>query len=75
MALDNAGEMIHTVWDELPKYYTGIDIDVFQVMPNHVHEFIVVAGAGPHACPDHAQPPITRQPQGVAPTKDEPWRI
>ncbi len=63
MVLNDAGRMVDIVWNEIPKYYAGIDIDAFQIMPNHIHGIIViVVGAGPCACPD------TGQPQGVAPT-------
>ena len=50
------------VWNEIPKYYPGIVIDAFQIMPNHIHGIIKIVGAGPCACPNIGQP------QGVAPT-------
>ena len=82
MALNDAGKMVHTVWDGLPKYYSGISVDVFSVMPNHVNGIVVIIGAGPRACPGHEQPATTEQrqrnkgqPQGVAPTKYQTWRI
>lgn len=51
MALNEAGNIIQTVWDELPKRYAAIALDLFVVMPNHVHGIIVltsmsVVGAG-----------------------------
>ncbi|MFC1558781.1 hypothetical protein ACFL40_05455 [candidate division KSB1 bacterium] len=73
MVLNNAGAMINNVWEELPRYYTGVDIDVFQIMPNHVHGIIILnVGAGPRACPNNKK--IINnlnkkgQPQGIAPT-------
>ena len=71
MVLNPAGNMIQTVWDEIPFHYAGIDIDAFTVMPNHIHGIIVITrsvavptvGAGPRACPDNGQP------RGVAPTE------
>ena len=62
MVLNDAGRMVESVWNEIPKYYPGIDIDVCQIMPNHIHGIVVIVGAGPCACPD------TGQAQGVAPT-------
>ena len=38
-------------WCELPKFYHGIRIDQFQIMPNHVHGIIVIVGDGPCAVP------------------------
>jgi len=32
MRLNDAGKMIQTVWDAIPKYYPGIDIDAYQIM-------------------------------------------
>ena len=75
MVVNSAGEMVQRVWDELPRFYDGIDIDHFQIMPNHIHGIIMIVGAGPCACPDNEQSddegePHNRegQPQGVAPT-------
>ncbi|MBI2487874.1 MAG: transposase [Deltaproteobacteria bacterium] len=68
MRLTDAGQMVQTTWDELPKHYTGIDIDEFVVMPNHVHGIILIqdVGAGPGACPNKGQP------QGVTSTLSLP---
>ncbi len=64
MRTNETGRMIHSVWYELPKHYPGIGVDVFVVMPNHVHG-IVVVGAGPSP---RRPRPGGGQPQGVAPT-------
>jgi REP element-mobilizing transposase RayT len=63
MQLNDAGQMVHAVWDDLPKYYPGVETDIFVVMPNHIHGVIFLVGAGPCACPEFGG-----QPQGVAPT-------
>ena len=80
MKLNDAGRMAESVWNEIPKYYAGIDIDACQIMPNHIHGIVVIVGAGPCACPDTGQPrnmgqsrnmgqPRNNgQPRGVAPT-------
>jgi len=70
MRLNDAGKMIQIVWNELPEYYPGIEIDEFVIMPNHFHGIVVIVGAGPCACPkisanDHTE---KGQPQGIAPT-------
>ncbi len=66
--LNRIGEMIESVWNELPKSYPGIDIDIFVVMPNHIHGIVVLSsvGATPCGCP----PP--GQAQGPAPTMSLP---
>ncbi len=55
MILNDAGRMVQTGWDEIPTRYPGIDIDAFQIMPNHIHGIIVV-GAAPCGRPDTGQP-------------------
>jgi len=68
MVLNEAGRMVESIWNELPQHYSGVDIDGFVVMPNHIHGIIVLTvGAGPRACPD-SDCSNNGQPQGVAPT-------
>jgi len=64
MRLNNAGQIVQSVWNELSQHYLGVDIDAFAVMPNHIHGIVVLTsvGAGPCAYPDGGQP------RGVAPT-------
>jgi putative transposase len=52
MRLNAAGRMVRTVWDELPVFYPGVDIDAIVVMPNHIHGIIVLVGAAPRGRPD-----------------------
>jgi REP element-mobilizing transposase RayT len=40
MQLNEAGQIIQSVWDGLPQFYEGIDLDAFVIMPNHVHGII-----------------------------------
>ena len=37
MQLNEAGEMVQSYWHSIPAYYSGVSLDVFQVMPNHIH--------------------------------------
>jgi hypothetical protein len=54
MVLNDPGIMVGSVWEEIPKSYPGVGIDVYQIMPNHVHAIILNGLQG--------------QPRGVAPT-------
>jgi len=40
MHLNPAGQMVHDVWLNMPKYNPGLIQDVFAVMPNHFHAII-----------------------------------
>lgn len=69
MRLNDAGRVVHGVWNDLPDHYAGVKLDAFVVMPNHVHGIIVIVGAGYPA-------PTTHRVRGnPAPTGDESWRI
>jgi putative transposase len=62
MRMTDVGQMVHETWYAMPRHYAGIEVDMFVVMPNHVHGIIRLVGAGPRARPGAGQP------QGVAPT-------
>jgi REP element-mobilizing transposase RayT len=44
--LNDAGQMVGSLWNELPQHYKGVETDEFIVMPNHFHGIIVLVGAG-----------------------------
>ena len=52
--LNEMGKIVQQTWDDLPTHYYGIRLDVFIVMPNHVHGIIVLADepATRHAIPE-----------------------
>jgi putative transposase len=52
MQLNAAGRMVKSVWDDIPMFYPGIEIDEFIVMSDHVHGIIHIVGAAPCGRPD-----------------------
>ena len=40
--LTDAGCMIERVWQEMPRYFSRIELDIFQVMPNHFHGILII---------------------------------
>ena len=54
MALNDAGKMIQTAWNEIPIYYNGFDVDEFVVMPNHIHGIIKIKHNNPNPTVDTA---------------------
>jgi REP element-mobilizing transposase RayT len=42
MHLNSVGNMVQTVWQELPLYYPGVELDRFILMPNHLHGIVVL---------------------------------
>ena len=76
MQLNDAGEMIQRVWQELPGRFPGIALDTFIVMPNHLHGIISIdqpVGAplvgAQEAVPHHV---ATREINPRAPTRGAP---
>jgi len=73
IVLSEAGEMVKSMWGELPDHYPRVAVDAFTAMPNHVHGIIILVGAGASACPEPRQVEGVDggpgRPQGVAPTK------
>jgi putative transposase len=46
MKMNDAGQMVQTVWDEMPNRFDGMELDRFVVMPNHIHGIIVLPRRG-----------------------------
>lgn len=42
MILSKAGKMIEKKLIEIPKFYKGTELDIFVVMPNHLHVILVI---------------------------------
>ena len=68
--------MVQTVWNEIPRYYAGVETGAFVIMPDHVHAIVVLSrffGCDRPAQGVDGQPQgVDGQPQGVAPTG---WKI
>lgn len=46
MVLSNIGEIVKEYWVEIPKHFNNVLLDVFVVMPNHVHGIVVIDDYG-----------------------------
>ena len=42
MILNNAGEMVQTIWNELPQHFQNVESEAFVVMPNHIHGIVAI---------------------------------
>ena len=73
MVLNEVGRMVEEVIDQIPEHYPGINIELFVVMPNHIHALLIISDvvAGPRAC--HVDQMKSGQPQGVDPTEERPY--
>ena len=46
MLLHPMGQIAADCWAAIPDHFTGVELDVSIVMPNHVHGIVVLAGGG-----------------------------
>ena len=44
--LNEAGEMVRTVWGSMPDRFPSMELDTFVVMPNHVHGIVAIGPSG-----------------------------
>ena len=45
MHLSEAGRLAQAVWEDLPHHYPHVQIDVWVIMPNHMHGIVILAEA------------------------------
>ena len=45
MLLNEAGRMIESAWNDIPRRFPGVSLDASIVMPNHLHGIIVIEDA------------------------------
>ena len=43
MRLNKLGRIVEKAWTALPEHYPRVQLDIFVVMPNHVHGVILIA--------------------------------
>jgi REP element-mobilizing transposase RayT len=48
MRLNRLGRILNHAWMDLPNHYPYAELDVFVVMPNHVHGIVVFTDDGHH---------------------------
>ena len=46
MYLNEVGRLAQAAWEELPLHYPHVDLDVWKIMPNHVHGIVVLTAEG-----------------------------
>lgn len=42
MQLSDIGELAEWHWNDLPNHFSSVELDMFVVMPNHVHGIIII---------------------------------
>jgi len=80
MVLSGYGRIVEQCWRALPHHSPGVELDVFVVMPNHVHGIITITGMGEALAKQYQtkspkrlanasplQPPQSSRPHGTKP--------
>ena len=70
MIFNDAGRMVHAIWESMPERFPQIELGAFVVMPNHFHAIVIIndsaaLGAGTSPCPkgDHkGRPDVKHRP-------------
>jgi putative transposase len=70
MRLNEAGQMVTTLWDSIAARFSGVEIDRFVVMPNHLHGILVLPDGDPGGATEGAT--TDRATTRVAPTDGDP---
>lgn len=65
MVLNDAGRMAQREWEQLPNRFPLVDLDVYVVMPNHLHGIVIIVN------PDGVSP--TPNPVGGNPCGCPQW--
>jgi len=73
MQLNEYGQIAYNEWLKLSERFSNVELDVFQIMPNHIHGIIILNDVGAGFTPalnENGQPTGKKegQPQGIAPT-------
>ncbi len=58
MKLNHYGEIVESVWKNIPLHYPEVNNEVSTVMPNHIHGIIIIQDlkrAGPRPAPTEKQ--------------------
>ncbi|MBF0234075.1 MAG: hypothetical protein HQK65_13715 [Desulfamplus sp.] len=42
MILNDTGKMVETCWLEIPEHFLHVKLDVFCIMPNHIHGVLII---------------------------------
>jgi len=46
MVMNRCGEIVLSCWEDIPDHYSTVTLDLFVVMPNHVHGIIILTDVG-----------------------------
>ncbi|MBI4353588.1 MAG: transposase, partial [Candidatus Omnitrophica bacterium] len=69
MVVNDAGKMAELCWQKIPEHYPDVAVDIYVVMPNHVHGILVIKNqtdVGANNYSPLRNPPARKQPCGTS---------
>jgi putative transposase len=42
MMPNNTGAVVNNCWNEIPKHFKNVELDYYQLMPNHFHGIVII---------------------------------
>ena len=72
MTINEFGQIAYNEWIKLTERFANFELDVFQIMPNHLHGIIVLSNnVGAGFTPTQNVENEIGQPQGIVPNKND----
>jgi len=75
MRLNEYGQIAYDEWGKLPERYPNFELDVFQIMPNHLHGIIVLTDVGAGLAPALLPPAQIDDMENVTTSNGQPSKI
>ncbi len=44
MVLNEFGRIVKKCWIDIPKHFPNVELDGYQIMPNHIHLIVIIVG-------------------------------
>jgi REP element-mobilizing transposase RayT len=48
--------IVDTQWQSIPERFSGVTLDEYVIMPNHIHGIMIISRDTPRGCPDSDHP-------------------
>ena len=58
MCINALGKIVQECWDDIPIHFPHVSVDVFVVMPNHIHGIMLIHNDAGRGCPKSDGQPL-----------------
>jgi len=67
MQLSADGELVRRCWQEVPSHFPAVELDEWQIMPNHLHGILLITQGPASEAPSSLHRPQTNRPRPPSP--------